>query len=68
MNMESISIYDRVAPIAKSPLDSARGRRRTLGKIHISQDDITERMNEHLRELQFKSIFNNKVKQSVFIK
>ncbi len=52
MNMESISVHDRVAPVAKSPLDSARGRRRSPGMVHISAEDISDRMNEYLREMQ----------------
>ncbi len=54
MNMESISVHDRVAPVAKSPLDSARGRRRSPGMIRISPEDISDRMNEYLREMQTK--------------
>jgi hypothetical protein len=48
--MESISLFGRVAPIAKSPLDAARGRRRSPGMVHLNQEELADRLAELLRE------------------
>ncbi len=55
--MESISISGRVAPIAKSPLDSARGRRRNCGMVRINEEDIKERLYEIIRESQIQTVY-----------
>ncbi len=48
--MESIKVHDRVAPIAKSPLDSARGRRRCYGSYR--HEDVTDKLYEFVRTMQ----------------
>ncbi len=49
-------MFGRVAPIAKSPLDAARGRRRNPGMIRLTEDDMAERLTEYLREVQIQKI------------
>jgi hypothetical protein len=58
--MESISRFDRVAPIAKSPLDAARGRRRSPGMVHINYEELIERINEIIREQQYQNNIRKK--------
>jgi hypothetical protein len=42
--MESIGTDTRVAPIARSPLDSARGRRNRGGRIMPSPSSVSKRI------------------------
>lgn len=52
--MESISRCGRVAPIAKSPLDVARGRRRSPGMVCFNHEELAERITEIIREQQYR--------------
>ncbi len=46
----------RVAPIAKSPLDAARGRRRSPGMVRITEEELADRLAEYLREAQIQKL------------
>ncbi len=50
--MEAIKISDKVAPIARSPLDAARGRRRHHSSCRTPQEfqeELCDRLIEYLR-------------------
>lgn len=60
--MEAIKIQDRVAPIARSPLDSARGRRRCYGTYR--HEDANDRLYEFIRIMQIQEQKKQIIQQS----
>ena len=58
--MDGICMSGRVAPIAKSPLDAARGRRKSPGLVRITEEELADRLVEYLREAQIQKLRQTK--------